>query len=77
MINAKLVTISRCADCPVVLCEHRVPCGAIPPECELEPAAITPTLVSYKCAECHAVYEQIPLKRPYCPICGTTHIIPQ
>lgn len=74
MTRTKILVITRCADCSVALCEHRVPCGSIPPECELEPAAIAPILVSYKCKYCHAVYEQIPLKHPYCSICGSTNL---
>lgn len=69
MRRFKIVVISRCADCPVELCEDRVVCGDIPQGCALEEAPLE--LDQWQCQHCRAHFRQIPLVTPYCPVCGS------
>lgn len=72
MRKCKLVVISRCSDCPVEGCEHRVRAGSIPAECALED--VPQPLDNFKCNVCRAVFAQVPMERPYCPVCGTRDV---
>lgn len=68
----KLVYIIKCEDCPVKVCEHRKPCGGIPPECELTSVPHSPIRVSYKCRACGRSFVQPAMEHPYCVYCGAS-----
>lgn len=77
MMKLKLLVISRCADCNVEGCENRVCAGSIPEGCGLEDALADTqdtSLLALKCLECRCMFEQIPMERQYCPICGTANV---
>lgn len=72
MRKCKLVVISRCSDCSVLGCENRAHSGDIPEACALED--VPQAMDKFQCNNCRAHFSQVPMERPYCPVCGVADV---